>query len=68
MTKPRDDSTEQFSFDLTPADGDPARMSASKSDSRVILQFVDAKTRAVRREAIRRVKASGIFPSPNFRR
>jgi hypothetical protein len=42
------------------------KLEASKAETKnnVVVRLLDAETRAVRREAIKRVISSGIFPPP----
>jgi hypothetical protein len=42
--------------------------SSNKDDSENVRPFVDSQTQAVRRDAIERVRASGIFQLPSPRR
>jgi hypothetical protein len=41
---------------------------ANTSDRSTVVAFVDAGTLAVRRDAIERVKARGIFQAPEFKK
>jgi hypothetical protein len=50
-------ATEQFTLELQ-------ETSTSEPTRNTILVFIDAGTRAVRKEAIERVKKSGIFEPP----
>lgn len=67
MAKWRNDATEQFSLDLTP-EMTEVGYATEAPRSRNVVSFTDANTLAVRREAIRRVKLSGIFTPPTGQR
>jgi hypothetical protein len=56
VSKPRDDAPEQLT-------GEPKATAFSK---RNVVSFVDPATLQLRREAIQRVQASGIFGLPRF--
>lgn len=55
----------QYAFDFSESYGEAHSSNVNgdvgRVDNRIIIEFVDAKTRSVRLDAIRRVKAQGIF-------
>ncbi len=65
VTRRRDDQDKQFRLELT-AEAEPMNAGVKIEAPRdtVLVSFVDASTLAIRREAIRRVRASGIFSFP----
>ena len=66
MSKKSDDSTRQLAFDFsnTMNPGAETNLPATQEPANVV-SFVDAATLAVRRDAIKRVQASGIFALPS---
>jgi hypothetical protein len=58
----------QLSFDLSNSKTAPVLPSkVSPANKSNVARFVDSSTLAVRRQAIARVKAAGIFPAPRPR-
>jgi hypothetical protein len=63
MTNRPDDSGEQLSLDFAAKTQKDKNAPAVRPPQNVV-PFVDATTLAIRRDAVRRVRSSGIFPAP----
>lgn len=64
MVKSRDTKPEQLVLQWGNLAAKPARNEQAEARGQVCASFVDAKTLAVRQEAINRVVLSGIFATP----
>ena len=62
MPDPKSPAEEQLRLNL----GEIEKSTNSKGAAGTVISFVDAGTLAVRRQAIERVKARGIFQPPNL--
>jgi hypothetical protein len=65
VTKRGRDEPEQLSLDFAAPSGNSRKHNVQPVARPNIVGFVDAGTVALRREAIRRVKSSGIFAVPD---
>lgn len=63
----RRNSGDQFSLDLQ-VTAKRTPHSTSSASAPKIVGFLDSGTLAIRRDAIKRVQSSGIFPAPAFSR